>query len=178
MLAGSPVPYGDEWHTFHREAPLFVTMIQTIKVNIMSRTSTCLKTLTLCLLAHAGVAAAQQPPSEAPPKLERIEPGSDVPATTVPPRGRTRITEKKQGGTVTEVEVQSGKSSYVMKPNRPAGNAQPGDAQSSQIRPPEWKVLEFDLTGKKRKSAAAVADEAAAAAADVPPPPPPRAGAK
>jgi hypothetical protein len=154
-------------------------MIQTIKVNIMSRTSTCLTTLTLCLLAHGGIAAAQQqPPSEAPPKLERIEPGSDVPATTVQPRGRTRITEKKQGGVVTEVEVQSGKSTYTMKPNRPAGNAQPGDAQSSLIRPPEWKVMEFDLTGKKRKSAAAIADEAAAAAADVPPPPPPRAGTR
>jgi hypothetical protein len=169
---------GDEWHTFHSQAYLFVTMIQTIKVNIMSRTSTCLKTLMLCVLAHAGSAAAQQqPPSEAPPKLERIEPGSDVPATTVPERGRTKIIEKKQGGVVTEVEVQSGKSHYVMRPNRPAGNAQPGDAQSSQIRPPEWKVLEFDLTGKKRKSEAAVADEAAATA-DAPPPPPPRAGTK
>jgi hypothetical protein len=154
-------------------------MIETIKVNIMSRTSTCLTTLTLCLLAHAGIATAQQQaPSEAPPKLERIEPGSDVPATAVPPRGRTKITETKQGGVVTEVQVQSGKSSYVMKPNRPAGNAQPGDAQSSRIRPPEWKVLEFDLSGKKRKSAAAAADEAAAATADVPPPPPPRGGAK
>jgi hypothetical protein len=154
---------------FHREAYPFVTMNQTIKVNIMSRTSTCIKSLTLCLLVHAGIAAAQQqPPSEAPPKLERIEPGSDVPATKVPPRGRTKIIEKKQGGTVTEVEVQSGKSTYVMKPNRPPGNAQPGDAESSLIRAPQWKVLEFDLTGKKRKSAAAVVDEA-----DVPPPPEP-----
>lgn len=138
----------------------------------MSRTSTCLKTLTLCLLAHAGFAVAQQPPSDRPPKLERIEPGSDVPATTIPDRARTKITEKKQGGVVTEVEVQSSGSTYTMKPNQPAGNAQPGDAQSSRIRPPEWKVLEFDLT-KKRKSAAAIADEAAAATADVPPPPPP-----
>jgi hypothetical protein len=150
-------------------------MIETIKVNIMSRTSICFTTLTLCLLAHAGIATAQQPPSEAPPKLERIEPGSDVPATTVEPRARTRITEKKQGGVVTEVEVQSGKSTYVMKPNVPAGNAQPGDAESSRIRPPQWKVLEFDLTGKKRKSGIATADEAAA---DVPAPPPPPAGAK
>jgi hypothetical protein len=139
-------------------------------VNIMSRTSTCLQTLTLCLLAHAGFAAAQQPPSDKPPKLERIEPGSDVPATTLPDRARTKITEKKQGGTVSEVEVQSSGSTYTMKPNQPAGNAQPGDANSSRIRPPEWKVLEFDLT-KKRKSAAAVADEAAATA-DAPPPPP------
>jgi hypothetical protein len=178
MLAGHPAVWTQTAH-FSQQAYVFVTMLQTIKVNLMSRTSTCLKTLTLCLLAHAGFAAAQQePPSDRPPKLERIEPGSDVPATTIPDRGRTKITEKKQGGVVTEVEVQSGGSTYYMKPNRPAGNAQPGDAQSSQIRPPEWKVMEFDLTGKKRKSAAAIADEAAAAAADVPAPPPPRAGAK
>jgi hypothetical protein len=150
-------------------------MIETIKVNIMLRTSTCFTTLTLGLLVHAGIAAAQQQaPSEAPPKLERIEPGSDVPATTVEPRGRTKITEKKQGGVVTEVEVQSGKSHYVMRPNVPAGNAQPGDAQSSAIRPPQWQVLEFDLSGKKRKSVAAGVDEGAAASA--PPPPQPPAG--
>ena len=145
-------------------------MIQTFKVNIMSRTSTCLQTLTLCLLAHAGFAAAQQPPSDKPPKLERIEPGSDVPATTIPDRARTKITEKKQGGVVTEAEVQSSGSTYTIKPNAPPGSMEPSDP--NRLRPAEWKVLEFDLT-KKRKSAAAVADEAAAATADVPPPPPP-----
>jgi glucose/arabinose dehydrogenase len=127
-------------------------------VNIMSRTSTCLKAVALCLLAHASVAGAQQqqqqqPPSDKPPKLERIEPGSDVPATTIPPRPRTQITEhKSNSGQVTEVEVQSAGSHYYMRPNKPAGNAQPGDAESGAVRAPEWKVLEFDLT-RKRKAA-------------------------
>lgn len=142
----------------------------------MPRPSPCLKVLSLCLLAHAGLAVAQQqaqsapPPSDKPPKLERIEPGSDVPATTLPPPGRTRITEKKQGGQVTEVEVQSGKSHYYLKPNVPAGNAQPGDVESSQIRPPQWQVFEFDLNRKKKAAAAAAG---AAAPAEAPPPPAP-----
>ena len=140
----------------------------------MPRTYPCLKVLSLCLLAHAGLAAAQQqaqsspPPSDKPPKLERIEPGSDVPATTLPPPGRTQITEKKQGGQVTEVEVHSGKSHYYLKPNVPAGNAQPGDVESSAIRPPQWQVFEFDLNRKKKAAAAA-----AGAAPEAPPPPAP-----
>jgi hypothetical protein len=146
-------------------------------VNIMSRTSTCLKTLALCLLAHASMAGAQQqqqqPPSDKPPKLERIEPGSDVPATTIPPKPRTEIKERKQGGQVTEVEVQSGSSHYYMRPNVPAGNAQPGDAESGAVRAPQWQVMEFDLTG--RRKAAPPAGEGTPAPAEVPPPPRPEA---
>jgi hypothetical protein len=155
----------------------------------MLRTSSRLKLLTLCLAAHAGLAAAQsqqqapaqQRPSQAPPQLERIEPGSDVPATTIPPKERTRITEKRgNDGSVTEVEVQSGKSRYIMKPNVAPGNAQPGDAQSSAIRAPQWQVMEFDFGNPKKQPA----DQAAAAPspapakaglparADAPPPPP------
>jgi hypothetical protein len=148
-------------------------------VNIMSRTSTCLKTLTLCLLAHAGLAAAQQQtlPSDKPPKLERIEPGSDVPATTLPPRGTTQIREKKQGGQVTEVEVTSGGSHYTMKPNRQPGTASPGDAQSGGVRAPQWQVLEFDMNAKRKAASGAPNEADAEAAANrvaVPAPPPPR----
>jgi hypothetical protein len=153
----------------------------------MLRTSSRLKLLSLCLLAHAGLvsAQAQQPapaqarPSQAPPQLERIEPGSDVPTTTIPPRERTRITEKRgNDGQVTEVEVQSGKSRYIMKPNVAPGNAQPGDAQSSAIRAPQWQVMEFDLGNPKKQGATqqgvapAPAKPGQAARADAPPPPP------
>lgn len=142
--------------------------------------------LALCLLAHAGFAAAQTPaqgaatqrPSERPPQLERIEPGSDTPATTIPPRERTRITEKRgNDGSVTEVEVQSGPSRYIMKPNVAAGNAQPGDAQSSGIRAPQWQVMEFDFGNPKKQDTAdqpvapAPARPGVPARADVPPPP-------
>lgn len=150
----------------------------------MLRTSSRLKLLALCLIAHAGLAAAQsqqQRPAQTPPQLDRIEPGSDVPATTIPPKERTRITEKRgNDGSVTEVEVQSGKSRYIMKPNVAPGNAQPGDAQSSAIRAPQWQVMEFDFGNPKKRAtdqanaapSPAPAKAGVPARADAPPPPP------
>jgi len=123
--------------------------------------------LALLLVSQAGLALAQQsgtqaPPNQAPPKLERIEPGSDVPATTIPPKRGTEIKEyRAEGGAVTEVEVRSGGSHYYLQPNN-----QPGNAQTNSIRAPTWKVGEFDLSGKRKAAADAVP-----AAADVPPPP-------
>jgi hypothetical protein len=178
--ARATFPIWGHFHTFHWEAHPFVTMSQTNKVIIMSRSSSCLTTLTLCLLAHAGLASAQQqqtPPSDKPPKLERIEPGSDVPATTIPPQGRTRIIEKKaNGGQVTEVQVTSGKSHYVVRPNNPPGNAVPGSAESGSVGAPQWKVLDFDLNRKRKEGAVegpAEGGEAAPGAATAPPPPEP-----
>jgi hypothetical protein len=134
----------------------------------MLRTPAVLTSLTVCLLAHAGLAMAQQKPSEAPPKLEIIEQGSDTPITVTPPKTPgTKITEKKEGGRVTEVKVKSGKSNYTMKPNVPAGNAQPGDGTSSAYRAPQWTVLEFDLNKKKKTDKENVPEPAPA-----PPPPP------
>jgi hypothetical protein len=155
----------------------------------MLRTSSLLKLLSLCLAAHAGLVSAQAQqttparpaqPAQTPPQTERIEPGSDVPTTTIPPRERTRITEKRgNDGSVTEVEVQSGKSRYIMKPNVAAGNAQPGDAQSSAIRAPQWQVMEFDLGNPKKQAAPdpsatapAPAKAGVPARAEAPPPPP------
>ena len=136
----------------------------------MLRTSSSWKILFLCLLAGAGHVNAQQTPSSAPPKLERIEEGSDTPITVTPQTSnQKKITEKREGGRVTEVQVKSGKSTYIMKPNVPAGNAQPGDAQSSAIRAPQWQVMEFDL-GKKKKTEPR---EDETPAAPVPPPPAP-----
>lgn len=119
-----------------------------------------------------------QRPSDAPPQLERIEPGSDTPATTIPPREGTRIIEKRgNDGLVTEVEVQSGPSRYTMKPNAGPGNAQPGDAQNSNIRAPQWQVMEFDFGNPKKQDTAdqpvapAPARPGVPARADVPPPP-------
>lgn len=130
----------------------------------------------LALLLLSGAALAQQSPptpapkpSQAPPKLEVIEEGSDTPITVTPRKqGGAKITEKKVGGVVTEVKVQSGKSHYTLKPNVPAGNAQPGDGQSSTLRAPQWTVLEFDLGKKKKTDKEEVAEQA-----PVPPPPAP-----
>lgn len=127
--------------------------------------------LAFLLATQAGLAAAQQsgtqaPPNQAPPKLERIEPGSDVPATTIPPKRGTEIKEyRADGGAVTEVEVTAGGSHYYMKPN-----TQPGNAQTNSIRAPQWKVGEFDLSGKRKATSDSGSN--APTAADVPPPPP------
>ncbi len=140
----------------------------------MLRSNQLRKILPLCLFACAAGALAQNKPAEVPPKLDIIEQGSDVPVTITPPKaGGTKITEKKEGGRVTEVQVRSGKSHYTMKPNVPAGNAQPGDGQSSAVRAPQWTVLEFDLNKKKKTDREAVNE-----AASVPPPPPPPAATK
>lgn len=134
----------------------------------MLRTFPRLSFLSIALLcagtAGAQTAAtAQQPAGQTaqPPATERIETGSDVPTTPIEPRRGTRITEKRNNGQVTEVEVQAGKSHYIMRPNQPAGNAQAGDAQSSAFRAPQWQVMEFDIGPKKNTADA----EAAAAAA-------------
>jgi hypothetical protein len=58
-----------------------------------------------------------------------------------------------------------------MRPNTPAGNAQPGDANSSAIRAPQWQVLEFDMNAKRK--AAGASTEGAPAPAEAPPPPAP-----
>ena len=113
----------------------------------MMRTSPALKLLALFLLAHAGSALAQTRPSDAPPKLERIEEGSDTPVTIVPKRDQQRkIKETKDGGQVKEVQVTSGKSTYTMKGSNPASVAENSVGTGSTLRPPQWKVLEFDLS--------------------------------
>lgn len=133
----------------------------------MLRTSTVWKAAFLCLLAHASGAFAQQAASSAPPKLERIEEGSDTPITvTAKPKAEKKLTEKKEQGKVTEVQVQSGKSHYIMKPNTPAGSSLPGDGTAAKVRAPQWQVLEFDIGKKKQK------EKEEEAAASVPAPPP------
>jgi hypothetical protein len=102
------------------------------------------------LFAAVMPAHAQQPRERAdappPPRLERLEEG-DAPAVTIPGGGPTEksINEKREQGRVTEVEVRTGRSTYVVKPINPAGSALPGDAQSSTNRAPQFKVKEFDL---------------------------------
>jgi hypothetical protein len=135
----------------------------------MARTSTVWNILLLGVLAQVSLAQAQQTPSSAPPKLERIEEGSENPITVTPKRGAKKITEKREGGRTTEVQVTTGKSSYTMKANPPDAISQPGDTTGSTLRPPQWKVLEFDFGKKKQKEL----DEAAAAATAAAPPPPP-----
>ncbi len=119
--------------------------------------------LPLVLLA-AGAAAQSAPPQQ----LERIEEVDNPVTVTAKPGTETKIVEKREGGRVTEAKVKSGKSTYTVKPNTPAGSALPGDAAGSANRGPQWTVLEFDLLAKKKKRSAEEAEKE-----DGPPPPPP-----
>ncbi|MDB5960956.1 MAG: hypothetical protein JWP59_2250 [Massilia sp.] len=120
----------------------------------MARTSRTIATKTvflLSMLAAAGFALAQQTPSAAPPQLERIEPGSDTPVTITPKAGnKTKITQTKDGGRVKEVQVSAGGSNYTMKGVRPGSVAEMNAQNGSTLQPPQWKVLEFDLSKKKK----------------------------
>lgn len=120
--------------------------------------------LPLVLLA-TGAAAQSAPP---PPQLEKIEEVDNPVTVTSKPSTDTKIVEKREGGRVTEAKVKSGKSTYTVKPNTPAGSALPGDAAGSANRGPQWTVLEFDILSKKKKRSAEEADKE-----DGPPPPPP-----
>lgn len=136
----------------------------------MMRTSTLWQVLLLALCAQVGVASAQTPAAGTPPKLEKIEEVADDPITVnaKPATAEKKITEKREGGRVTEAKVKSGKSTYTVKPNNPVGSALPGDAVGSANRGPQWTVMEFDLGKKKKKT-----PEEEAADTSVPPPPPP-----
>lgn len=127
--------------------------------------------LSLAALTSPWPAAAQQP-SDTPPKMEKLEEGAPPEVNIRPPEQRTKIKEKRaNGGEVTEVEVQSGKSTYVVKPNQQHG-AMPGDGQASNLRAPQWKVKEFDLGRRDQEKDKQAAEEAAAGKLPPAPPPP------
>ncbi len=85
-------------------------------------------------------------------KLEKLD-DPEPPAVKIgKPPGEHKITETRDDSGVKEVKVETGVSTYYVKPNQQVGNAMPGDAQSSFNRGAEWKVLEFNLGEKKKKT--------------------------
>lgn len=117
-------------------------------LNIASRSALCLVLLaSLALSAHAQNQPADKP-SEAPPKLEKLE-EVDSGATIRKDDGK-KITESRQANNDRETTVKTGKTSYVVRPNKPAGSSLPGDTQSSPNRAAQFKIMEFDLGAKKK----------------------------
>ncbi len=133
----------------------------------MKRISPLWPALLLTLGAHT--AFAQSTPSQAPPKLEKIEEVADDAVTiSSKQQSENKITERRDNnGNVVEATVKSGPSTYTVKPNHPVGASLPGDMTSGNQRGPMWTVLEFDLGKKKKKTP----EEEAAPDTDVPPPP-------
>lgn len=91
---------------------------------------------------------AQEPGVPPPPQLEQLDDDDQSAITIRKPDAEREITERREQGRVTEVKVRSGKSTYYLHPNEPAGSAMRGDAQSDTVRPAEWVVHEFDF-GRK-----------------------------
>ncbi|HEX8788635.1 MAG TPA: hypothetical protein VF793_20795 [Telluria sp.] len=141
----------------------------------MPRFPSRLTLIALALAAQSGLAMAQQSaaqptPSQAPPKLQNVEPGSDIPATNIPPKRGTQIEERRSdSGEVTQVDVTAGGSHYTMKPNNPPGNAVPGSVTGNQVRGVQWTVGTFDLSGKRHATSDTGQN---VPTADAPPPPP------
>ena len=116
-----------------------------------SRTIASKTVIVLSILMPATMAFAQQRPSSAPPQLERIEPGSDTPVTITPQTtSKNNISQTKDGGRVKEVQVSAGGSHYTMKGVQPGSVTDLNSQGGSTVRPPQWKVLEFDLSKKKK----------------------------
>lgn len=148
-------------------------------MKILAKTSSA---LLLCLFAAALPATllAQSKSAPMPPNLEVIE---DVPDTGVtiakPTASKNKTTETRVNGKVTEIQVQSGKSKYVVKPDQEVGNAPRGTVQGDANRAAQWKIFEFG--GPKEGKAVEHADTlapapepqnkpaAASAAASMPP---------
>ena len=114
--------------------------------------------------------------AQEPPRLEKLEEGEPPAVTIRKPEQKAKIQEKRApGGKVTEVQVTSGGSNYVVKPNDLPGSTLPGDTQANTTRPAQWDVLDFDLG---RRAEQKEGEEAVAVQPDVPPPPPPKAPAQ
>jgi len=79
-----------------------------------------------------------------------------------PEAAQNSVTEKRVAGKVTEVQVQSGKSHYVVKPNAEVGNAVKGSIDAQSSRPAQWTLLEF---GAKKEVKEAAENSAANSAA-------------
>lgn len=113
------------------------------------RTFTLRLSLLLCIgLTGIPVLSQAQSANAAPPTMQRLDEG-DAPAVTIRPSDTgKKITEKREQGVVTEVQVQSGRNSYKLKQSAGAGNAAAGDAQSNTVRAAQFTIKEFDL-GRK-----------------------------
>ncbi len=90
---------------------------------------------------------------------------TDEPAITIRrPDINAEIVERRNGGMVEEVQVNSGPSTYYLYPNGQHGV--PDSFESNVVRPALWRVGTFDVTEKAKK----VGDENDPMGADVPPP--------
>jgi hypothetical protein len=113
------------------------------------------KLVLVALTLIAGSAQAQNAPTKLTddaPRLERLEEG-EQPAVTIrkPEEKKGTTVMRDANGNITETRVETGKTTYFVRPNRQPGNSQPGDLQSSGNRAAQFKVKEFGPGAKKKE---------------------------
>ncbi|MDR1311607.1 MAG: DUF2782 domain-containing protein [Burkholderiaceae bacterium] len=86
---------------------------------------------------------------EKPEHLELLDEVDQPTITIRKPDVSEEITERREDGTVREVKVQTGGSTYYLYPNRQLGSGIQGDTASSVVRPSLWRVHEFDVVSNK-----------------------------
>lgn len=101
-------------------------------------------------MAQAAPAAVAPPP----PELQTLDEG-EPPAVTIKKPGDgqgsgNKIEERRDHGQTKEIKVQSGPSTYYLKPKEQLGSSTPGDVQSGPPTGAQWKIKEFDWGGKKK----------------------------
>jgi hypothetical protein len=131
----------------------------------MTRISYLLPALLLTVGAHAW---AQTPPSDKPPKMDKIEEYADdaVNIKSNQSQQGTQITDTRDNnGNLVDTTVKSGASTYKVRPAHPAGSVA-AEGPGPAIRGPQWTLFEF---GNKKKTT----EEDDDAAAEVPAPPVP-----
>ena len=127
-----------------------------------SVTFACIAVVALPLLA----AAQQRTVDAIPPTLEKLEEGEAPVATVRSPETKSRIIETRERGQVTSITVESGNSTYHVKPNSPVSSAFGSAAQNDATRAAQWQILQFDWDRRPGK----IRDRAAQAATIAPPP--------
>jgi hypothetical protein len=106
--------------------------------------------------AFGNLALAQEfKPAPPPPVLEKLDEGAPPSITIQDKEDKPRqnsITQTRSQGAVDDVTVNSGPSTYHLRP-RTVGNSVPGDIPSAPRTNPEWVIKTFDLgSGKGARS--------------------------
>lgn len=131
----------------------------------MKRISSLLPVLLLAIGAHA---VAQTPPSDKPPKMEKVEEisGDGVNINSSQSQKGTQIKDNRDNnGNLINTTVTAGGSTYTVRPAHPAGAPAVGEGPGPTLRGAQWNVLEFG--GPKKKP---VEDDSATDAGAPPPP--------
>ncbi|KQQ33738.1 hypothetical protein ASF61_11890 [Duganella sp. Leaf126] len=135
----------------------------------MKRTASLLPVLLLTIGATAH-AWAQTPPSDKPPKMEKLEEVTEdgVNIKSNQSQQGTQIKDNRDNnGNLINTTVTAGGSTYTVRPAHPAGPVPVGEGPGPALSGPQWKVFEFG--GPKKKTPV---DDDSADEAPAPPPPP------